>query len=582
MFTGLTLSFLMLAAQVAPPSIPVVEETRTTIPGTRVRVTYEIHLVNKRESIHYIDMCSNSCNGLVHPAHEKCDNSCDTHCESEHAVVLEPKFSRGFGAPSSTIRALSEQAGREETDALLRAMEDRVKAAFRPGAIEPELALATAATAVSGPRQHFVPSPCTRATCYIKIDLYDAEATVVVTEKGKSIAEGDINLGAVTIPKDGLSYLYNEQCYCSKEAIPGDGSAQDALFFGDPPLEMKPDGDAELPYPFGPANLLHDLSGDNMNGLDGTLNPPFDQGFDCQFNPGLEFVPDDPAVQVLVLILPVASAPEDSLYASTAFENLLAHKLSFKTMCTEIKKHEPSRKTKFRIAMPRNPLLTRLAQSISKQRFIGPTDQAKMWIAADKATYDQIRKRLIPGPTPGTYLRALSDVATLANVNPFKSPFKACLEPKLISDSSTRDAVEWFFAQLERPEAKELIDGFMKELPTLGKLSESTNENDAKHLVNVVRSMAISSNPKLRAAMYDLLEKHIPKAQRPRMGGIGILAPLGDVFFTEDAAQAERVFNLSTDYGALSMIGPMSEPNPKLPEALRTKSIERAKETKPE
>ena len=210
-------------------------------------------------------------------------------------------------------------------------------------------------------------------------------------------------------------------------------------------------------------------------------------------------------------------------------------------MCMEMTKHEPSPTANCRLVPSKDIVLARIAGQISKTRFRGPWDQAKVWAYTDGATYSEINKRLLPAPGKGRYANGLYEI-WLAGGDFNDAKLKRCVEPSLLTQYGSEAATKWLaFELLKHPEQLGTWSkGGANEMADL--VSADSDKTDVRHFVRICDIFAASEVPQAQAAALDFMSA-VPASSRDKLTS-SFLLPVWTLCWSKDKAISDRAVQL--------------------------------------
>lgn len=492
--------------------------------------------------------CTNSCKGQKHLAHPECDTSCDIACESNHV--------RG---PILPTWVQPNEKGWEEA----------IKAAEAHG-LKGSLAnqfywhvVRRGGGEVQGPGVQLKwrcwnKTPCSTSKRCIKYNVYSRvvhvkisreqtapDGTMTVTPGGqfdaawtelwvpteefvelppvvncrcsvvKSIKDGgDFDEPTPTPPHPGqppTEEYIEPKTPLIEDLEPPNSPGLEPIGFEGPVIGTDENGIPVSPNVLQQFNFKITL--DDMNGGEVTCENPFPVPFDFWIPAGSVCDTDNDGVQDCLIIRPcVINLPSLSIFSPDGPVRVTA---KLRTMCMELSKHEPSKSTKFSLMPNSDPVLARIGHQISRSRFIGSWDQAKIWIYTDGATYEDIQKRLLPAPGKGSYARALYEAA-VAGTN-FDAPkWSKCIEPTLLTAYGSKGATVWLAHRIARTPARlsTWVRSGASEMAQL--LGPSATEQEAHHFARVVSIFAASQNVEAQRAAIAIMSA-VPSAAREKL-----------------------------------------------------------------
>lgn len=301
--------------------------------------------------------------------------------------------------------------------------------------------------------------------------------------------------------------------------------------------------------------LLTDLYGMDMNQFRLRVTNTGSEETEVALTPGTKLIPNDPAVQDMVVVEPVSLVCPPGA-TRTASLVAMAQSSEGKTVekvvrlhCLEINKKEPSEKTTFTPAAPDDDHLNAVVEYFNKSRIRGVWDQARTWIYTDKATLEEINKRVLPPVTKAQYLNGLFDVAEAGAFDYDDEACRKLATPSLLlGTSASPDAKGWLIRLLAKQSPKQLAS-FMKENAALfaGSLGAEAGEAEIAHSAAVAAHLCAAAALDARQAGLTFLKDAVPAAQRERLAQAGALEGAVNLALEETgpiAAQAAETMAL--------------------------------------
>lgn len=438
--------------------------------------------------------CDNYCNGKVHKEHSKCDYSCDDRCQTPHKATIKGYFeprTEAMRAATAAANALAIKGGGTVSPNDWSQRVSQALAAFRRECKKQK----------KWEFQHT--GPCSMETWIPGVIGKWFHVRGTMTKVGFSMSRGvktPINEVVGTheqivaygeIPADDLvEHTTSTYCFCygepELEKIGNeikdifDALGMDRRLFENPFEGFDlPDlsdlfGRIKIEDPMGVPirqdSVTYEVLGDNMN--NGQLQVTNKTGMDVIFTMpyGTLFYPDDPGCQIMCSLqrtqLRIPSWSTATLQLSSLGGEVLGvqDKATFRWACTEMAKHEPSLKNKWKVR-PGHDIGQKLLASITnKSRFRGPWDQARTWIYTDKASRTEINKRMIPGIAAGRFVMLINDVRKFTGVDFADKGYSDVLEPNLLGegvclDESSLKRVAGMIAEVKPKDLAQYLNG---------------------------------------------------------------------------------------------------------------------------
>lgn len=297
-------------------------------------------------------------------------------------------------------------------------------------------------------------------------------------------------------------------------------------------------------------------TGNDMNNGEVVCTNNTDQPVVIHIIPGVFFWPDDPLVQLMAAmqgmqlqVEPLSTATL-RLSLDPGLDSAGQAKGKFRWACMEMAKHEPNSKVKFKPKSPIDPNLAALGRITNRSRFRGPWDQARVWIYTDKATLDQVNKRMLPPIDAGRYLMLLRDNAQAAGVDFSEKGYVDCLQPDLLARGVCVDqkAVRWAIGAMANIKPRDLEKYVNSQVSKFAELANKDPEDGPKHVAWVASAMLESGDEGLQKAACKLLLA-MPQAARPGVDKAGGLEGLRSLFAGLNEASCNLALDVVEAYG---------------------------------
>jgi|GEM_PF-3520082 len=273
----------------------------------------------------------------------------------------------------------------------------------------------------------------------------------------------------------------------------------------------------------------------------------------CTIPVGCELAPDDSGTQIMTCTescqMTCTAGSTTVFYVSMRPEPWFSAKATMRVACTEMMKHEPSDKTKFKLTGPQDPVLVAiLSQPPSTSFFANAVMQGRVWIYKDHAGLDEINKRMLPGLSEGMYLNALYEVSR-GGVDVTTAEYKKCLSPALLHGNATDDASTWYVRVMEKvsPKAFGSLAGFYSDM------GDKATAADGHHMAILALAMSQSSLKDVRGAAADLIAKVPPGLLKDFLADGGASA-LRNLMLSADSGEAMRGVALAKTLGAKAVL----------------------------
>ncbi len=232
---------------------------------------------------------------------------------------------------------------------------------------------------------------------------------------------------------------------------------------------------------------------------------------DCDFEffapPGTLWYPSNPAYQIMMSGV--------HYRYRTPFLNLLAEINGgqeddgrIRVLCMNMAKKEPARGVDYFPYRPSDPIIPQLAKLMDESSFRGPWDQARLWIYTDKASLDDINKRIVAKLPPAGYVMGLADVDWVGGLTDEMRRDRKFARPDFIASSATPEYASNFLLNvLDFDQPKVLGEWLAKNPDALTKLA-SGDEFDQNYLTRTVRRILSFQSPEDRIAMLRVISTH--------------------------------------------------------------------------
>ncbi len=574
-------ALLLLAATFQEPRQPPFNKPLPTVPPVEwslgenayVRVTYEFVF---RSSARLNYSCSNYCNGQKHFAHENCDESCDTRCQVRHSDPAAGLFPVGGGLNRNSIQAILNQFG---AGTQVPNVANNLSSGIGSHADSNHSSLDH--LTLDLPRGHWVRNHCSISERQVWFLNFRLVAHIQLSRRTlrpdgtQSTVEGpklDVDAGHLEVPTDDITYDNYVRCQCvivSEGHLEEENEEVGGVFI-DPDNS---DSNNEMQFC---NNELQGTVGltctaESMTSCTFTATNPTDKEIEICVYPGTELICSDDKTQNIGtcgtarLVIPAGK-----------FGPFLPSTVSVKVraVCLNMNKKEPDESSKFKIGGSSFDPLRRLARFSEKERFKSVVEQIRVWIVTDQATLPEIQKHLMfPKPTAGQYLRALETVTTVGKVDLTEAKYAKCLDPTLIGGApTTLEAVNNFVKVIEKSNLSGLAKTASDAKTFEGLWSEDAKKYGSEHAAWVANSLASSSNLALHDAARNFLMNTVPAVRREEVASFGGLSGIGYWLLGADEARAKKSLEIMAVYRSKATILYLLNPNPLLPESIRSEA----------
>lgn len=297
----------------------------------------------------------------------------------------------------------------------------------------------------------------------------------------------------------------------------------------------------ELPQVYG---MLQSAGarGDDMNRLRFPGDPEGLGDIDCgsEFDApiGTMWVPSQPGYQTMMNFTPLQFRFEPSLS-----EGGVVLTAEMQTHCLSMSKKEPDAGVAYFPYAPSDTMLPALGRIANASRFRGPWDQARTWIYTDKASMEEINKRLFPPVSASQYVNGLWDVVRLGGFGERELKNRTIFTPNLLLCVTSRDeAVAWLVAHLSSNFARE-TGAWLSRAPAELMNLAAGDDTEKKHLRRLVPALLAQREKETRIGALEFLMKlRSPDALKDGVGSLRVS------LFSEDAKEVELALDVSARY----------------------------------
>ena len=515
--------------------------------------------------------CMNTCNGKKHKNHGECDKSCDDKCEeANHDITVEGEYVPDRGAMGEATRAANGLAVRGGGTVSPNDWSHRVSQALSAFKRECKKKVKHSLPHADACSMRFwevgrnIKTFTVRGTM-TKVGFRRARGVDTPINETVGVHEQTVATGY--IPADEPFTNENDvACKCTAPAEPEE-SIQDFINRMSNPNASRTRADIErlrnlIGSPTGVqffdesgnlrfrAEVDTTCTGNDMNTMRLILTNNSGETVRVVLPPGVRFVPSNSAYQVMASLV----RSETMLRAGESREvclsvgepplyTYLTEEATVRWACLEIQKKEPDPSVKYRMVPNRDNALTRLAEITNAARFRGPHDQARIWIYTDKASRDEINKRMIPGVSQPMYMALLRDVSQKGGVDMSAPAFAKLPTPDLLSAVSYDEgAVRWLVGFLARNRAKDLASFVNGKAATLAELAAKEGKDGPANVTWIVESLLAEDSVDLQKGAAKVLLA-VAAPQRTAVAEAGGLNGLRSLFVSGN----EDLSNLGMD-----------------------------------
>lgn len=223
--------------------------------------------------------------------------------------------------------------------------------------------------------------------------------------------------------------------------------------------------------------------------------------------PGTCWLPSNPAYQVMTTgVKTHIDYHNFNVYAALDSE-LQGAPNQMRVLCLNMDKKEPAAGIKYLPIRTTDPIITQLANKMNNTNYRGPWDQARMWIYTDRATMDDINKRISPKLSPAAYMLGLADVGLAGGLDSKMLTDEKLIRPDLILGSGAPPYCIEFLLNNFDANMKDKLGAYLnKSGQDLLKLA-SGDKYATDHLTLVLHRVLNFKSGKDRMALLQALEK---------------------------------------------------------------------------
>ncbi len=591
-----------------PPKNPYkpTKETLKYDEVTQLDVTYSMEFRGKRPFFHWECDCINKCQGKKHIRHEDCDLSCDTKCQLKHELSSQPEGI--YNPDASTIKEISAAFAKVGSPLGSEWQQKGLMPDFEPKFEEILKKIGESDKYTWKKRfPHWNNFPCSYLAKNFDIEDWYLVAEWQVFRIDKAADGREIRVAG---PKGKLPFAYiylinadsekndnpRELCRCKvvmtekeekflkyvdefeakkkKQKEEGGNTGEKPPTGGnsgkpDIPKEDKPGGgDEKAPEPALPKDgkvgmelFPKDLEQCNFEVVCNSMSEavctgtnPYSFPIEVEIPPGTLCVPEDSSYQTCQfatrcrIAMPANSTVSFPVrFSSGPFVDFSPFGFSTaRISCLEMLKKEPEAKVKFRLDANYDFRLIRLAEKIDRESFRGPNDQVRIWIATDKATYQDIEKHLLPAPGGGTYLRLVYEVNRITGIDFEEPEYQKCLDPMLLTEGGNFDglAARWCVQKMIETKPNQLVTVLKKNSPNFLTLLDK-GESERRRFAEIFGAMLTSQNANLTMEAINFLLSIVPDTKLRLVQKYGGLRGLSFALIAPDEGVVKATINLA-------------------------------------
>ncbi|HVL39059.1 MAG TPA: hypothetical protein VM328_06680 [Fimbriimonadaceae bacterium] len=495
----------------------------------------------------FFDICLNACQGPPpdHATHEECDRLCDMPCESYHegSIARNEGFTLDGDAYFAAMRAgnrMLEAARRRGYNIEARPDTAVTEAVNELLGLTGENGQTFLNVSIKHPiRDPY--EPCTACRIYYYYRLYNVMMLVEVSQvvsvpqpptPGSSVRTSEIHsanldhqhvkLGSVYLLDENPEFQKTEACACKRAQKPERQVGFIPSTWDGTRTRTIPTSTAMMDY--GQLVAFHSMKpvqftihGQDMNTCVASLEgPPGSTGF---LPAGTRLVPSRDDMQEMLLEEDVELVAE--VVASVGGRS---NAKKIRVMCAQMEKETPTPAVQYQVAAPLSPALARMARDVARSPIKGPWDQARTWLATDRADYATLAKRLIPPPTPGRFRELAFEVRRSGARREVQAHVaRVVTAPMLFEFGTNEEALRWGIASVLKREPGALL----KAAPAAPMPMLVEKRPGAPRFVAML-ARVLMANPadESRKAALMLLKAGVPEADRAALLREGALSSL--------------------------------------------------------
>ncbi len=541
----------------SPPNhepLPTINPMHLNVGGTAVDLTFSFE--DQGTVWTTGDVCSHPCLGHKHALHEQCNLSCDGPCTALHAFLRETKISMN-SAPFSDQLHKQIGAGADASAASIA----------RSVAMIASSTISGANLSIDYRSKHYNTTPCSSQEREFPSRIYKINANW--TASGQTTTSG---IGYMGVPERGFrDTTPMVACMCSLVRVemptrtatltnikgqtglqyPNYGEWRGGMYCGTAFGAHL--GTTQEQENYGIGFKVPDMNHFIITGQNST-----NEMVNLVIPPGTILRSGNPKYQSVVTVEPVMMNLPPHNFMTMTFN--IDHgplgadegeqNANGRVQCINMNLLAPQEDVPFTMEGPSNPVLSLLANYFSHENFKGPLGQVRTWIVTDRASMDEQRKHLIPGPNESGYLSALYIVEHVGGLDLGQPEYKNLLEPKLVSGPFvTEEAVDWFVEKMSHIDAKGLAQWIKQNPNGFQRLWQPDNgQYGPEHAGQLASALCGSWNEDLQESGLDFLANIVPEDQRAKLLKTNITAAVGGVLLTGKPGLAVRALDVIALY----------------------------------
>jgi hypothetical protein len=542
--------------------------------------------------------CIKKCNGKKHKKHSECDDSCDEpETAKQHSANLEGKYTElaaeGDQAPKQSHGKTLDEAftkfglpGTVSGQSIL-GKPDAIRVFTNEGSGKKAI-ITVPEFNVQVNSNHWA-KPCSSSQRFVKAKQYEVDVKFELIDQEPNAApvagpSGNLRY-KVIIPTTEFSRTTDPYVVCNCEVTQSEPPKDQGMIPGWTPNPGGSNGE----YAWVEENgMKRPIVGSDLAQLISNISvPSMNEAFITQsampkgnaLIPAgweLECINDEGQDVQLQDDYPIYLAEPGLLWAQEGFSLSEEQQKKLRVLCLEIHKPQPTTAMKFRLKPPRDIALMALAQMFKNSRIRGPWDQVRLWIATDKASFDEMAKVLMPMPGPATYVRGLWQCALAGAISTLDPKIRTLMENRfLLAENSTPEADRWMLSEKLKLDPKGIAKWFLGQKSAVASLFTQGDPKEDIDLINVLASeLANNGGAEGLAAALFLLKEATPEAHRAALVN---MEGAEDIALALMAVSDEKTANAILDW--LEIVKPKTTTlgclnvNPALSDAIKERAL---------